>query len=223
MIKKIIHLLTSLPITIWFNFKVFPINQALSLPILIDYRTKIKGINKGCIHIPPHTPFATIKYGWGEGSAGNHCNKRNHILFFGKGRIFFAGKAQFALGATLRCDNNGTISFGVNFKANQNFSCFSNTEIKFGNNNLIGWNVNVRDSDGHDIIHNEKIVNPNKAINIGNHVWITSHVDILKGASISDNSIVGFRSLVTKKFKDSNVIIAGNPASIIKTDINWKE
>lgn len=48
-------------------------------------------------------------------------------------------------------------------------------------------------------------------------------VDILKGASINDNSIIGFKSLVTKKYTEKNVIIAGSPAKIIKTNINWEE
>ena len=137
----------------------------------------------------------------------------------------FTGKAQFALGATIRTDHEGIISFGNNFKANQNFTCFSNTKILLGNNILIGWNVNIRDSDGHNIlnINNNEILNPNKSIEIGNHVWIGSHVDILKGASINDNSIIGFKSLVTKKYTEKNVIIAGNPAKIIKTNINWEE
>ena len=94
-----------------------------------------------------------------------------------------------------------------------------------GNNILIGWNVNIRDSDGHNIlnINNNEILNPNKSIEIGNHVWIGSYVDILKGASINDNSIIGFKSLVTKKYTEKNVIIAGSPAKIIKTNINWEE
>lgn len=38
-LKKIIHFLISLPISIWINFKVFPFRTAILLPIIIDYRT----------------------------------------------------------------------------------------------------------------------------------------------------------------------------------------
>lgn len=225
MIHKVIHLLISLPITIWVNFKALPIKQAIRLPMLIDYRTRVKGIKKGSIILPNYISFAIIKYGWGNGSEGNHCNNKNYIYINGNGKFIFTGKAQFALGATIRTAHEGIISFGNNFKANQNFTCFSNTKILLGNNILIGWNVNIRDSDGHNIlnINNNEILNPNKSIEIGNHVWIGSHVDILKGASINDNSIIGFKSLVTKKYTEKNVIIAGSPAKIIKTNINWEE
>lgn len=42
-LKKIIHFLISLPISIWINFKVFPFRTAILLPIIIDYRTSIYG------------------------------------------------------------------------------------------------------------------------------------------------------------------------------------
>ncbi len=48
-------------------------------------------------------------------------------------------------------------------------------------------------------------------------------VSILKGATIFDNSIVAFGSIVTKSFTETNVIIAGIPAKIVKTNINWKK
>ncbi len=37
---------------------------------------------------------------------------------------------------------------------------------------------------------------------------------------IADNCIVGAGSLVTKKFEEPNVVIAGHPAKVIKTGIN---
>lgn len=137
--------------------------------------------------------------------------------------MIFTGKAQFAKGVTLRSDNGGTLRFGDNFRANQNFSCFSNTEVFFGDDVVTGWNVNVRDSDGHEIISaNGYITNSNKAISVGSHVWLASHCDILKGSRIPDGCIVGWRSLVTKKFDEKNCIIAGVPAKVMRLNINWQ-
>lgn len=219
---RLFHYILSLPITLYVNFRVLPFHKAIRLPLLVDYRTCLKGIRRNCIIVPKYPKFASIKIGWGNGSLGNHVLKENFILINGNGYLIFDGKAQFALGVTLRSDNGGVIYFGDNFTANQNFTCFVNTEIKFGQSVLIGWDVNVRDSDGHKILNEDNIlINPNKKIYIGNHVWLASHVNILKGALISDNSIVGFGSLVTKKFNDANVIIAGIPACVVKKDIHW--
>lgn len=44
---------------------------------------------------------------------------------------------------------------------------------------------------------------------------------MLKNAQINANCIVGANSLVTKKFSEQYVVIAGNPAKIIKDDIEW--
>jgi len=49
--------------------------------------------------------------------------------------------------------------------------------------------------------------------------WFKFH--IFKGAKVSDNSIVGANSVINKKFVEENVVIAGNPAKIIKRGVNW--
>ena len=54
---------------------------------------------------------------------------------------------------------------------------------------------------------------------IGENVWIGSHVRICKGVTIGDNSVVAANSVVTKDVP-ANCIVAGNPAKIVKTEID---
>lgn len=49
-------------------------------------------------------------------------------------------------------------------------------------------------------------------------VWIGNNVFIKEGIEIGNNVIIGANSVVTKSF-ESNIIIAGCPAKIVK-DIN---
>ena len=42
-----------------------------------------------------------------------------------------------------------------------------------------------------------------------------------KNVSIADNSIVGWGSIVTRRFDEPNVVIAGIPARIVKRGIDW--
>lgn len=54
---------------------------------------------------------------------------------------------------------------------------------------------------------------------IGENCWIGMNVRICKGVTIGDNSIVAANSVVTKCVP-ANCIAAGNPARIVKTDID---
>lgn len=59
----------------------------------------------------------------------------------------------------------------------------------------------------------------NAPIIIGKNCWIGSNVRIGKGITIGDNSIVAACSVVTKDVP-ANCIVAGNPAKVVKTDID---
>lgn len=56
-------------------------------------------------------------------------------------------------------------------------------------------------------------------IRIGNACWIGENSRICKGVTIGNGSIVAANSVVTKSVPD-NCIVAGNPAKIVKTDID---
>ncbi len=102
-----------------------------------------------------------------------------------------------------------------------------NLKIEIGDDCLFGSNIEIDPSDGHtiyDCVSRQQLNKPQN-IFIGNHVWLCRNVSVLKGAIISNNSVVGKNSVVTSKFNTSNVIIAGIPAKIIQSEkyqnINW--
>lgn len=203
---------------------MFPLKTAIKLPVLVDFRTKFIEIYRNTVVLNSEIKFGMIKVGWGNGSSGNECNRYNYWIIKKNCQVIFNGSAHFARGVSLRADNGGKINFGNNFASNQNFFCASNTVISFGDNVLLGWNIHIRDGDGHIIFNqNNEIINPNNPIAIGNNVWIASYASILKGVVVQENCIVAFGSIVTKKFKESNVIIGGVPAAVVKKNIYWKK
>jgi len=89
-------------------------------------------------------------------------------------------------------------------------------EIRIGNKVWIGYDLFMRDSDGHDIgnVSHAPIV-------IRDHVWIGTRVTILKGVEIGEGAVVATGAVVT-----SNVVpytlVAGVPAKTVKTNMQWK-
>jgi bifunctional N-acetylglucosamine-1-phosphate-uridyltransferase/glucosamine-1-phosphate-acetyltransferase GlmU-like protein len=58
---------------------------------------------------------------------------------------------------------------------------------------------------------------------IGKECYIGSGVKFAAGTKISDFSLLGLGSVVTKKFTTPNALIAGVPAKLIKSNVNWRE
>ena len=219
-LKKLFLVLVSLPKTIYFNFRAFEFRQAIHLPFIVSYNTKIGEIHKGTILLNNYRNNYRIKFGIG-GSRHIVPNKYSFLSVGKNGRVSFNGKADFAEGCSLRCDY-GAISFGKNFSANRN--CCFNCEyiMTFGDNNLIGWNVTFRDTDGHQIWRNKIPKATQNSVTVGNHNWICSFSDLLKGTVIGNDCVVGWRTCVNKPFENNNVLIIGNPAVIAQEDIEWE-
>ena len=81
---------------------------------------------------------------------------------------------------------------------------------------MIANNVYITDCDWHDIYDRSYAsIGTPKPVIIEKNAWIGYGTIILKGSFIGKNSIVGAGSVVTGRIPD-NVIVAGNPARLIK-------
>lgn len=115
----------------------------------------------------------------------------------------------------------------------ENFACVgvdihlhdeTHTSVTIGDNCMFSYNVVIWPSDGHTLYDNitkEAINKPKRNIIIGNHVWIGRAVSILKDVSIADDTIIGCCSVVNKPFDENNIVLAGIPAKIVKSNVNW--
>lgn len=114
------------------------------------------------------------------------------------------------------CDYGNNIHVGENFYANFNQTFLDVCEIRIGDNAMIGPNCQLL-TPLHPLDAKERIagLEYGKPITIGDNVWLASGVTILPGVTLGDNVVVGAGSVVTKSFGD-NVVLAGNPARIIK-------
>ncbi len=94
--------------------------------------------------------------------------------------------------------------------------------ITIGEDCMIANDVDIRCGDSHSIIDLEtgKRINYAQDVHISNHVWVASHVQILKGVAIGENSIIAAGSVVTKNVPP-NAIAAGVPANVARSNITW--
>lgn len=141
-----------------------------------------------------------------------------------KGRIslqsdFFSNLLGMHQPCILVARDGGVLTIGAG-------TCMSGTtiyaaeRITLGSHVLIGVNTKIVDNDFHPLqadqrfpMKREDIVR--RPVEIGDDCFIGAECIILKGTKIGRNCVVGAGSVVSGTFPD-NVIIAGNPAKIIR-------
>lgn len=114
------------------------------------------------------------------------------------------------------CDYGYNIEVGENFYTNYGVCILDVCKVKIGKNCLIAPQVGIYTA-CHPIDVETRIsgLEYGKPVTIGDNCWIGGHATINPGVTLGDNVIVGSGAVVTKSFP-SNVIIAGNPAKIIR-------
>lgn len=102
--------------------------------------------------------------------------------------------------------------------------CSEGTDVTIGSDCMISFDVEMRTTDSHGIfdMESKRRINFAEGIQVADNVWIAAHAKLLKGSKIPEGSVVGFSSVVTKSFDQENVILAGNPARIVKSNIYWE-
>ena len=113
--------------------------------------------------------------------------------------------------------DSGFTSEGCEIKAHEGKS------ITIGRDCMFSSGINISTTDYHSIIKTTSGVRVNDAkdIIIGNHVWLSRNVIILKGVSIADDIVVGTGSTVSKSLTESHSIYVGNPARKVKSEVTW--
>jgi acetyltransferase-like isoleucine patch superfamily enzyme len=95
--------------------------------------------------------------------------------------------------------------------------------IEIGDKTLLAYQVMIF-SDQREFHNKNEMVKQkkgNRAVYIGNDVWIGARTIILPGVTISDHAVVGAGSVVTKNVVEWE-IVAGNPAKHIGSRLDEK-
>ena len=52
-------------------------------------------------------------------------------------------------------------------------------------------------------------------------MWIGKEACIMQGVKLPNNTVVGYRAVVTKSFDEQFTAIAGVPARVVRKNITW--
>lgn len=99
----------------------------------------------------------------------------------------------------------------------------SNTYCNIEENCMLANGITIYNTDAHPIFKKDtrEIINKVKGITIGEHSWIGKNVTILKNSTVPAHSIIGYNAVFSGSKTQSYCAFAGNPAKIIKENVDW--
>ena len=218
------ELISSIPTTIYFNFKVLPFKEAIKFPFMVSRHVKIRGVNRNSFVVKSKSlPTASMRIGFGDSLTARRESLKGLISIQDNGRIVVGKDLGLSQGCVLSV-KNGCITLENHFRCNYSttIDC-AESDITFGNDVVCGWNVTIKNSDGHTVIYDNRQRPQSKTIQVGDHVWICAFATILKGTIIGSDSIVAYGSLLSKTIEKNGVLYGGVPARVIRENVNWKE
>ncbi|MAM30003.1 MAG: hypothetical protein CMC13_13355 [Flavobacteriaceae bacterium] len=144
---------------------------------------------------------------------------KQRIITFMFQRIFrINSHCKFQVNFTSQVLNPNKIKLG--YRVRRSFLLSGNCYIQGNNGIIIGDNTifasNVKIISANHNIKNLDLHVSTKPVIIGSNCWIGTGAVILPEVEIGCGVIVGANAVVTKSFKESDIIIAGNPAKILK-------
>jgi len=119
-----------------------------------------------------------------------------------------------------RLDYGYNLKLGNNFMVNYDCCILDCSTVEIGENCLMAPAVQIYTAT-HPLNAKYRMDNSDyyelaKPVKIGNNCWLGGSCVICPGVTIGDNVVVGAGSVVVKDVP-SNVVVAGNPAKIIRT------
>lgn len=164
---------------------------------------------------------------WFRGFTIIHAFPGSQINFSSEGRChLFSHPFSNMIGLSQRtiivAKNGGIINVGKGV-CMSGCTLYSMDSITIGDHTDIGAGCKIMDNDCHPLPYSERYPEQQnkvkkKPIVIGEGCFIGTNSLILKGTTLGRNVVVGAGSVVCGAFPD-NVIIAGNPAKIIKNNL----
>ena len=130
------------------------------------------------------------------------------------------GNVTIYRGARILIDENAHLEIGDQTYINYDSAVTCFERITIGANCAVSWNTNIFDGNAHELVVGGVPRPRSRPLYIGSNVWVGTGA-IVMGTTIGDGAVVAAGSVVTADVP-RNVIVAGNPARVVKEEISWR-
>lgn len=210
--------------TLYFNFKMFPFDQAKKLPVFFYGKVKFQRLT-GKVII--NAPLQLGMIGFGQRYEMNTVHRGTAELKI-TGTLIFNGYVQFGKDYFLYVGDNACCEFGNMNSLATNSKTICTNSIVIGNYVQTGADSQIIDTNFHPMenkITGEKypVSGP---IKIGSYIYTGSRVSIMQKTVLPDYCSVASNSLCNRDYShlEPHSIIGGLPAELRKSNVgrDWE-
>lgn len=151
------------------------------------------------------------------GEIGQMKYDRTIVQLAKNSKIDVYGHVTLGPGVRIILGEGAMVRIGNGTFLSSNSLVICKESIEIGDHCAISWDVQIMDTDFHTLSGQRAKTKP---IVIGNNVWIGSRVTILKGVTIGDGAVIAAGAVVTKEVPPAT-LVGGNPAKIIRQNVEW--
>ena len=146
---------------------------------------------------------------WNMSLSGRHITAGDNL------HVVTARDRRVSLSSWAFEEHQGHITLGHHVLLCPGVRLDSASQLTVGDNCMFAAGAYVTDADWHDLYDRTRAVGSTKPVTLGDNVWIGDGAIVCKGVTIGNNSVVGAGAVVTRDVP-ANVIVAGNPAEVVK-------
>ncbi len=204
--------------TIWLNFRLLPLRQAIHLPIYIRGKVIFRTTSRGKLIIEAPIKPGIINIGGYGGPAPTSPYTEFDLT---DGTLTLRQNTLICSGCKFLVFNGGRVDIGADCKILNHVCISAETVVVIEHDCRLTHGVQIFDTSFHFMISDNGTVRRNcSPVHIGHHSWLANRVTISKGVTLPPFTTVGQSTLVTKTPNiEEGCIIAGNPPHIIHKGI----
>ena len=144
-----------------------------------------------------------------------------YLRMEGKSQWNASNGATLCYNSTIEIKDGGILTSGY-FFMNSGSVVLCSRDIEIGNDVWMGRDNTIYDNDHHQLLDEQgNVRNLIKPVKIGDKVWLTNHVSVLKGVNIGEGAVIAPYSVIRVDVKSGAMV--GNPSNqtVFNENIIW--